>query len=31
MDAATLDESGLLFPADAKQRGTELIALYDTL
>jgi len=31
MDAATLKESGLLFPSEAKERGIELIALYDTL
>ncbi len=31
MDAAALEESDLLFSVDAKQRGTELIALYETL
>jgi len=31
MDAATLVGSGLVFPVEAKQRGMELIALYDTL
>jgi NAD(P)-dependent dehydrogenase (short-subunit alcohol dehydrogenase family) len=30
MDAAALDESRLIFSADAKQRGAELLALYDT-
>ncbi|MDB5578555.1 MAG: short-chain dehydrogenase [Bradyrhizobium sp.] len=31
MDDAAFETSGLLFSADAKQRGTELVALYDTL
>jgi NAD(P)-dependent dehydrogenase (short-subunit alcohol dehydrogenase family) len=31
MDDTTLESSGLVFSVDAKQRGTELLALYDTL
>ena len=31
MDDAAFETSGLLFSADAKQRGTELVALYDAL
>jgi NAD(P)-dependent dehydrogenase (short-subunit alcohol dehydrogenase family) len=29
LDDALLESSGLLFPVEAKQRGTELIAIYD--